>query len=372
MQYNILLLIRQCVQDCITSNPDSLLEHGVLNVVLSAKDFPYYYGRPEEFRKELVSMMKNLYIEGSWRYKPEFARLMNSYFGLGPNRKKAVFEEGELVKFDFPLLIGVRYGTTNGSMVVTINPTAVPVLLYVGKGVGGTRFNLQLARSFKSVYSKRVFELISDWVTVRKGDRVCVPIREFLLYFKLPENYENKFIKRNILDVAKREIDASSSSVKFDYSLEYDPVNGAGGTGRRKTANTVVFTIFSPDSKRKNRLTEQTLLVMLQEIADREKLSLCPDLAASLMKSGSGEKVAEKFSYYGRKLKNGAISKDEFRNTMLKIVREISDVDLRSQGHIRNSALQAQKVAGRAGRGGRRSSAAPAAKEPTLFGEFIS
>ena len=67
-------------------------------------------------------------------------------------------------------------------------------------------------------------------------------------------------------------------------------------------------------------------------------------LAKQIVENGQDGKVKSKFAFYDKKVHSGKMSVDEYRNTMLKIVREVSGFDLRSDAHIRNSIRTRKKT----------------------------
>ena len=91
------------------------------------------------------------------------------------------------------------------------------------------------------------------------------------------------------------------------------------------------------------RVFRQALLVCLQDIADKECAGNCREAVDLAVRKGVDYRLRMKFGYYTKCLRDGSIRRDEYVNTMLKIVRDLVGVDLRSVQHIRNAKLSSSR-----------------------------
>ena len=148
-----------------------------------------------------------------------------------------------------------------------------------------------------------------------------------------------------VLDVAKQELEECGCPVVFDYEFKFSSEYGyVTGTRGRYPANCVVFTFNRKDFVDWSELSRKQILVMLQGIADKERYHLCEPLARQVVDNSQDGKLKSKFDFYYKKVSSGQITPGQYKNTMLKIVREVTGTDLRSGYHVRNSAKAKRRI----------------------------
>ena len=351
LHYHILVHIREELQAYITNNPADVRSNELITVPLFCDDYPHFKGNGSAFLgyvKEL--MLKDNVISFEWRYNSSFHKDLFQWMQRGmcgrSGARMAVPTDGALIQQASVIIANaMRCENDPNKVVVSINPAVLPFLLYYGPGVGGTCFDRDVILTFRSMYSCRLYENLMDWST-SCGVKV-VSLEEFRMLLQYPENYKVYDIKRKILDVAKEEFENCGSSVLFDFKFRYDSQFGSvSGTRGRYPANCIEFTMYRKDFVDWKELSRKQILVMLQGVADREKQGLCEATARKIVKDGKDTVVKSKFLYYDKKMSSGKMSLSEYKNTMLKIIREVSGVDLRSESHIRNSLRSRRKYAG--------------------------
>ena len=345
LQMNMLIHIQEELQTVLIKSLDKLPKKRIITVPLYLKDFPHYKRDIKRFFGAVTELMeKNNVIRFQWRYSKNYPEIYKYFMLMDDEIKTDIhFAEGQLISCAAAVITAVYFiEGRNDALLVSLNPATLPFLIYYGLGVGSTVYNKEIALGFVSYYSKRIYQFISDWSTccsIKDYD-----IKEFRKHLRVPESYTNRELCTRVLDVAKREINESNSLLSFDYALVYDPQYGID-TKRRKTANKIVFTIFkqqvSPDNERKNAIDRLNLL--LDYIASSEKKCLCRSVAERAVDAKQDLKLSYKFTYYLGRLQNGKITESHCRATLLKIVRDMTGVDLRSQAHILHYELNRRK-----------------------------
>ena len=116
--------------------------------------------------------------------------------------------------------------------------SALSLLLYIGKGF--TIYQLPIALSLKSKYSKRFYEFCCRW---KDRGGYSMSVQELRQMLKLENKYRDiKALKDRVLDVAKKEL-KQSADVWFDYKME---------KVKSRSFNYIYFTIEHNDLKAKN------------------------------------------------------------------------------------------------------------------------
>ena len=106
-----------------------------------------------------------------------------------------------------------KYGSR--TVELTINPDAVPVLLFIGEGY--TRFQKTIAISLKSVYSKRMYELCNRW---KDKAGFIMSLKEFKQTLGIEYKYKKiSALKKYVLDTAQKEL-KQNADTWFDYDLK--------------------------------------------------------------------------------------------------------------------------------------------------------
>lgn len=345
---NMLVHIREELQGFLLKHVDQVPEETLIQVPLFVKDYPHFKGNVVALYESAKTLLKeNNHVEFSWTYSERLSPLLRWMFGLdnvrGRQREKLV--NGAVVHQASALIVNVRYveGTSDYVM-LQLNPACIPFLLYDGKLIGSTMFNRDVALGFKSAYSNRIYEFLMDWST--KSAVKVLPLSEIRFRLKLDKSYEsNANLRMRILEVARREINASASSVNFDFELYYDPQFGDDGGRTKKKANAVRFVMTRKDVKTDlSELRRKMVKLLLEDVADKEKSVYCDRLSYQIVENGTAEVLIAKFTYYDGRMKKGKIQRKEYVNTMLKIVREVTGFDLRSDSHIRNSKIYSRRT----------------------------
>lgn len=358
--------IREELQAYISKNRDVLNggAKAMISVPLFVSHYPHFKGDGAAFYDCVYDFMTNRtnFVKFRWRYNPEVHAEMYSWIQRAMSNKFTRLrkpEPGEMLDQVAAILIyASRCENDADKIVVTVNPMMLPFLLYYGKGVGGTCFDRDVALKLSSRYSFRLYEFISDWATSCSSKVLSLDELRDLLDF--PSSYKPKDIQRRVLSLVKSELDASGSDLTFSYEFRYDVKFGhAAGSRGRQPSNCIFFTFNRREEIDLKELSRQQILVMLKGIADREKMVLCPGLAERVVEEGLDAKLKSKFYYYDKKVSEKRISALEYKNTLLKIVRELTGVDLRSEAHVRNVRRSAIKYVVQG-------------NEPTLFAECLS
>lgn len=350
IQQDMLTNIMFQLQGNITRELRDLKQVGLtsLSVPLFCRDYPHFNNDQAQFLTEVRKLRQKMF---TFRWKPsdfsDSAGARNLF--IDPETNQSRFRPGEIIESSGAMVTTVHVGTESGTVMVDINPWMVPFLLYYGKGVGGTKFFRDICLSLKGKYSKRLYEMAMDWKT--RHTSIEMPVWEFIEMLQLPESYSNGNIRQRVLLPAKTEIEASDPSVVFNFSFVYRPENVRVVRKRgksvpedesptKKKANTLVFLVEEVRSESKDnreKVSAQSLEIYLADIADKQKVPACSAVAAYIDSIGKKKALLSKFVYYYDRQKAGACTKNEYRNTMLKIVREVTGFDLRSSQHIRNA-----------------------------------
>lgn len=353
IQHQILVRIREELTVYLHKDFEKLNSKELIRIPLFCSHYPHYAADPKGFYYELSSLMdeKNI-ISFSWNFDAErhekLYRWMMMNTGVGASGRIMLPKDGTHFDQKSVLIVNILRGDETGKFFVDINPMLAPFLLYYGEGNGGTEFNRDVALALSSRYSFRMYEYIADWSSSRTTVTKSIKeLREQLLYF--PASYGVNDIKRRVLDVAKSEIEEAGSSVSFEYRFKFNPEYGlVTGTRGQLGANCVEFTIVKKGEVNLRQLAHDRLLVCVQDLADREKAHVCDGLVWKIVDNGKEPYLMSKFKYYADQVKNSRIPASEYKNVMLKIIRESTGVDLRSDKHIRNAAIKERKGKGTA------------------------
>jgi plasmid replication initiation protein len=127
-----------------------------------------------------------------------------------------------------------------GFLTLEVPEMALPVLLYIGQGVGGTILQKTIALSLKSKHSKRLYELCSRWKD--KGG-FNMSLDEFKKMLYVEKKYTKvSMLQKFVLDAAKKEL-KESADVWFEYDLKKI---------KSRSFNWIYFSVFQNDPKLKN------------------------------------------------------------------------------------------------------------------------
>ena len=182
------------------------------------------FGR--ELTMPVTDILKNEKDENYTKAKAAFSSL----------QKKTVVYEDEKVWESTQIILGVKLEKNNGMVRFEVHNKIWDAMLDFTKGY--RKYELITAMQFDSVYTMRMYELLSgqkkplEFTFEQLREMFCVTDK-----YKLPANF-----KARVLDVAKKELDKSSP-----YSFNYIDVKEG-----RKVVGFKFFPTFNPDNKDAN------------------------------------------------------------------------------------------------------------------------
>ena len=91
---------------------------------------------------------------------------------------------------------------------LTLNPWAIPFLLYYGTGVGGTRYGKNIALTLRGNYTKRLYKIICSQ---RDRREYYYSIDQFCKDLEIPASYSNAQIDQKVLRPAQTRIKESEA-----------------------------------------------------------------------------------------------------------------------------------------------------------------
>ena len=125
-------------------------------------------------------------------------------------------KNGKFVQYT-GLIMRSRYYNNNERVEVEIDKLLVPQFLDLAKGF--TRYSIDVAFNSDSVYTMKIYQLISHWKDIKEKYFSLQELRELLqVEEKYPKILE---LKRRVLDPAKREL-KEKADVWFDYKNKKD------------------------------------------------------------------------------------------------------------------------------------------------------
>ncbi len=212
---------------------------------------------------------------------------------------------------------------------ININPWAIPVLLYYGKGTGGTFFSRATALALKGSYTKRLYKIICS-----QRDRPVYryKIDRFKRDMQLSESVSNSYIKQKILQPSKERIDASNSDVKFDFELfESDEAKAIARREKRKTSADMICFYIKVDNPIKAGGEQSHEFSFVYRWVSNALNFQTNDTAVRAMdkivESGELNKVYSRCCYYDDLVCEGNMVKAKAENSLLKMLREDFGVD---------------------------------------------
>lgn len=121
-------------------------------------------------------------------------------------------------------------------VIINFNVWAIPFFVYYGVGVGGTRFNKNMALKLRGDYTKRIYKMICRW---QDKTHFEYDIEQFKTDLSIPKSYQNPHLKKYILEVSRERIKEISNDVWFDYEF----ISKRPKKGRKPKADTILFYI---------------------------------------------------------------------------------------------------------------------------------
>lgn len=207
---------------------------------------------------------------------------------------------------------------------ISLNPWAIPFLLYYGKGVGGTWYNKQLALSLRGDKAKRIYMILCSKCTT-KGGVFDYSIKRFKEDFKLGPSYTNTVIKNRILEKAKEEINGIVADVWFEYELitKY-PLNNK----RKPMADTIRFYIHtSRQSSERHRLSTKNkkgkdFEMYRMIITTVGATQLADNIFNKIINSDRRDEIIDRFNFWHKQLITGEITAQHMKNKIKKLVND--------------------------------------------------
>ena len=121
---------------------------------------------------------------------------------------------------------------------LTLNPWAIPFLLYYGTGVGGTRYGKNIALTLRGNYTKRLYKIICSQ---RDRREYYYSIEQFCKDLEIPASYSNAQIDQKVLRPAQARIKESEADVLFDYKF----ICKTPKKGQKPKADTIILFIHA-------------------------------------------------------------------------------------------------------------------------------
>lgn len=202
---------------------------------------------------------------------------------------------GENIKTTCPIVTAIHDVEGKHYIKVNYNRWAIPFLIWYGKGVGGTVYDKTISLTLQGKYTKRIYKLICGY---RDKDHYDYRIEQFCQDFNLPNSYKNNItiLKNKVLETAKRDINATSSDVTFDYEIITERLHP------KRKAKAVGIRFFPHWKKTRDNLNQQDQklyskcyrIVSICHVPETDIVTIC-DL---LLNNGMMKIVCERWDYY--------------------------------------------------------------------------
>jgi hypothetical protein len=210
------------------------------------------------------------------------------------------------------------------TITITLNPWAIPFLLYYGVGVGLTKYDKLTALSLPGKYTKRIYKILCSKAGYR--NEYFYEIEDFKKDFELNPNTPWGEIKRTIIEPAKKSIFQAGMSIYFDY----DVITQKNGK-TKSAAKTIVFKIVNQQTKTEKLVKDRDremyvynwLLNAYKEWDKPQSNQKARKYADKLMEDDEMmEQVERRIQYYDDKITNGEMVKAKAYNSIKKMLRE--------------------------------------------------
>lgn len=232
------------------------------------------------------------------------------------------------VKTSGKIIIATHDYERSSAIGITLNPWAIPFLIYYGKGVGGTYFKKHTALSLKGEKAKRIYKLICGAYNLAKYETESqaaiyeYPMELFKKDFELGDSYTNAVIKKRILEPAKKEIDKQREDIWFDYEL----VTKHKQKGKKKqSADTINFYIHKIDEKVRDE-QEKTLYRWLRVLI-KEDFKVDETFTIILGSENSAEYV-DRVNFWDLQYKTQEITRKHLENKIKYVLREDFNIEI--------------------------------------------
>lgn len=247
------------------------------------------------------------------------------------------------VKYSYSgiIFIGHVKRSDSGVFGIHVNPMAVPYLTFIGKEMGRTQFDSDVLNALDTQYCKRLYLFLCDWAA--RGGLMQFSLEDFKDMVGITEKYTYSQVRRRLLDVMTERLDELGSDVRFTFTEVYDPESK-----RRPRVAGIEFFSFYTKQKVSIDVVKRALTSCIGAVADKERRGLVEETVDKIVLSGQASRLLNKFKYYAKKMEDGSMKETEYKNTLLKIIRENFGVELRSELHVRNanrsSLISVEKV----------------------------
>ncbi len=269
--------------------------------------------------------------------------LQSLRFTFGWKQKAFKDENGvehKAVAYEYSGYIYIGHLRRNDSSIygIHVNPMALPYLLFIGKDMNFTEFDYNVYLGLNSVFCQRLYIKVCDWAA--QGSYRKMSVEELKRFVGSEQSNISQFTRR-VLDSTRDQLFRLNSKVIFDYEPVKENVSGFKKTivGFELFMSTTLSSKYNVTLDAKKSFLEQQFLL----IADTEKRTYARHAVQLVLNSAQADSLVFKFRYYLDKLNKREIREAEYKNTMLKILRENfkdefkKPLDLRSELHIRNS-----------------------------------
>ncbi len=185
----------------------SVIEKRIVYLIINRLDTGIDVNQNLFQNKEFTIPVKELGETNYKRIRAECDRLQNKKMGIPQDRDKYVF--WNIVPFPEVKL------TSDGILFITMYSTAVPYFIELKKGF--TSYQLQAALSLTSIYSQRLYELLSKWKDTGIWNNVEIEYLKHLL--SIEDKYKMISAFRSyVLNPAQTEL-KKKTDITFTYEL---------------------------------------------------------------------------------------------------------------------------------------------------------
>ena len=201
---------------------------------------------------------------------------------------------------------------------LTLNPWAIPFLLYYGTGVGGTRYGKNIALTLRGNYTKRLYKIICSQ---RDRREYYYSIDQFCKDLEIPASYSNAQIDQKVLRPAQTRIKESEADVWFDYKF----ICKTPKKGQKPKADTIILFIHArnPQELRGDQQQQYSFVYRWVYGALSYPSDNTPVRALDkILESGRLKDVYDRCAYYDDKVCSGEMSTAHAQNSLAKMLRE--------------------------------------------------
>lgn len=216
---------------------------------------------------------------------------------------------------------------------LTLNPWAIPFLLYYGTGVGGTRYGKNIALTLRGNYTKRLYKIICSQ---RDRREYYYSIEQFCKDLEIPGSYSNAQIDQKVLRPAQTRIKESEADVWFDYKF----ICKTPKKGQKPKADTIILFIHArnPQELRGDQQQQYSFVYRWVYGALSYPSDNTPVRALDkILESGRLKDVYDRCAYYDEKVCSGEMSTAHAHNSLAKMLRE--DFGIKARGKKKDPDL---------------------------------